>query len=152
MKKYMLIIIVLIILTVTVISCSNKSLTEKIITIINTKCKNQNNCLISINEITDFKWDKMFVFKPGATLQEINEALGIKYKGKPDIKHIIVFMNNDNIVYLEEKIYNPEKPSKVFFNFNDLEENYMIFKKDDAFLKVVTKNVDGKIYYSITPL
>lgn len=95
----------------------------------------------------------MFVFKEGAGRAEINRALGFEYKGKTDLTRILIFLLNEKIVYREEEAYIPDRPSKLFFNFNYPEVHYYReFTPKNAIFKATKEKIDGIYYYELVPL
>ena len=79
-------ITILISLILLVVGCQGgNTLIDQLIKTIDSKCKLSNNCNISLQEITTFKWDKVAIFQVGSSNMEISKALGVKYKGPTDL-------------------------------------------------------------------
>lgn len=105
MKKITIIIFSLLLL----VGCSqssvqqNRELEESIHSIVEDK----NISEININSLTNFDWDKAFLFAPYTTQKSIDEQLGIDFKdpSKIDIRddiYLLVFLNDNKVVHYAE--------------------------------------------------
>lgn len=71
--------------------------------------KNESENKIIINPLTNFEWDKGFLFQPYSTEKSINEELKIRFKHKSNIDqrddiYLLVFLNDDKAIqYVEIK-------------------------------------------------
>ncbi|APH06457.1 hypothetical protein [Bacillus weihaiensis] len=66
-----------------------------------------NNTEISIKTLTDFDWDKGFLFTPYSTQKGIDEQLGVHFKDPSNIDwrddiYLLVFMEDDKVVQYVE--------------------------------------------------
>lgn len=152
MKKIKYICIFIFIVLFVVGCGKNENIKERIINAIDKGCKNQNECIVSISNLTSFTWDKLLMFNEGASSKEINRVLGFKYKGTSDLTIISVFLYKGKIVHQESESYNPEKPSKLFIKYPNPLEHHLIFTPQNANFKAKILNIDGKNYYEITPI
>lgn len=68
---------------------------------------------IRLNTITDFEWEKAFLFIPYTSYADIEESLGVKYKISIDQfmgeYYLLIFLNHDKVVnstllYFEPKL------------------------------------------------
>jgi len=131
-----------------------KNIYEKISDQIINKCQSEKDeCIISMEEITNFEWDKMYVFKEEATLEEIEEALGFKYKYFDDVARRIVFVADNKVTYHEDEFPYPSKEpaGKVFFQFKDDAKPYMLFHRKKANFKIRKKKINGDLYFYLIP-
>ncbi len=128
--------------------CSNNSLEAKIENHIKKACNEKDVCIINIKDITDFEWQKMYVFKEGTTLEAINEALGFEYPYFEDIARRTVFVSENRITYHEDIFPNPEsaQDGQVIYEMPDTVQ-YTIFEPDDAVFKVNKVEFVQGVYY-----
>jgi hypothetical protein len=152
MKKILLIILAVILLLTGCGKIEKHEIRDKIIRNIELKSKNTDECIISIKEITDFKWDKLVMFNEGASRQEINSVLGFRYEGETDLTVLTIFLFKGKIVYQENEAYDPEKPSKLFVQYPDSQIHHMEFSFDKAVFKGTKEQIDGEYYYKIAPI
>ncbi|SES44993.1 hypothetical protein [Psychrobacillus sp. OK032] len=105
MKKITVIIFSLLFL----VGCSknsvqqNTELEESIHSIVEDK----NISEININDLTNFDWDKAFLFAPYTTQESLEEQLRVNFKdpSKLDIRddiYLLVFLNNNKVVHYTE--------------------------------------------------
>ena len=85
------------------ISCSKSGGIEQRIGDRVNACKPTEACIIKIKELTDFQWDKMYVFTSGARNEHIDKALGIKYPDLIEFTRLMVFTKDGKIVHREEQ-------------------------------------------------
>jgi len=142
-KSYRLFIIILF-FSVFIFSCDyNKA---DLFGKINKKYKN--GSFLKMQDITDFEWDSMYVFKPGCELEYINTVLGFDYTYYKDIGDRIIFVKNKKVTYYEDKFPNPSPSSGdeiLSFEFKKDTIKYICFDKKNAIFKVKKvkyKNVD----------
>lgn len=66
----------------------------------------KDSCLININNVVDFHWDRLFIFEPWSMPNDISRELGINYNGNyvEDNTRRLIFIKNKEIVY--EETYN----------------------------------------------
>ncbi len=69
--------------------------------------KDEKHDEIHIKSLTDFDWDKAYLFTPYFPEESIKEQLGTDFKGVSDISwrediYLLVFLNEDNIVQYAE--------------------------------------------------
>ena len=135
------------------LSDRNNNLSDKIINYIDYNADESNICTLDMNEITDFKWDKMLFFGVGSNNTEISNALGVEYKDSTDLVSGIVFVYNNKIVYKESIPYNPDHPSKLLLYVGNMfgEPSYRVFTPNDAIFKGSRREKKGEFYYKIEP-
>lgn len=104
MKKFSLIIFCFIIL----VGCGsgrNKGLEKSINEIV----KDENNSEIHLAALTDFDWDKAFLFHPYYPHDRINSLLGVEFKNHKNIEmredlYLLVFLYEDKVTQYAELI------------------------------------------------
>ena len=150
MKKLFFILFIGVIL----VGCHPASIKEKIADKIESKCRGIDSCTTTINiqEVTDFKWDRLYLFTIGASLEDVNKALGFDYPYFEDIASRVVFTLGNKIVYHEDEFPNPKtKPTAgVIFRYidNDIMHSYNF---GNAVFNVTKTVVNGYKYYELTP-
>jgi len=137
MKLFNTIIFVSILLFLTSCSGSNNELRNRLKEVIIDKSnsaikdkKNYSNFYLS--EITDFDWDKFYIFEEYLTNRDINNITGIKWSGDdvPSGRRRILFIYKDEIVqYVDFEV----GVFPVFFYPCEKTEQFVFGKKDDLF-------------------
>ncbi len=128
MKLILFISIIAIILN----ACKSNTFERKIANKIERNCK-QISCTIRMQELTNFTWDKMYVFKYTATLEEVNKVLGVGFQNYTEFTRKIVFTSGGKIVYQEQEKTNIEGfvNNEVVFDIPDT-TNYKAYNIDEA--------------------
>ncbi len=74
-------------------------------------CQLDQECLVSLQAITPFSWDRAYIFPTGAPSNKINEAIGLDYS-YIDIGNKFIFIKNNKIIYSEEYFPDPDHHNK----------------------------------------
>jgi hypothetical protein len=100
------------------ISCSNptpqidqaptqNNLGQDLVSMIEKKKGNPEKVIVKVRSLTNFQWDKMYVFTPYTPIAEINRTLGFEWEDaastgidRRDDINLIVFVNNGKVVTL----------------------------------------------------
>ena len=133
-------------------SCNNeKVIKPKIAARINNQCS-QAECVINLKDVTEFKWQKMYLFKTGTSLENIDRALGFHYLYFEDIADRIIFVLDKKVVYHEDEFTNPESKPRggVIFQISDIVPYYTT-DSSNAYFNVKRESVNGNKYYELTP-
>jgi len=64
-------------------------------------CDGSNNCTVTISSLTDFKWDKMYVFDNATAPEIIDSAIGMEYPYYEEFSRTMIFLNKGKIVHHE---------------------------------------------------
>lgn len=93
----------LILLVITGCSQQNKALENSIYSIV----EDQNNEEIQVQSLTDFEWDKAFLFEPYTSNDVIIKTLGVDFKDPSNIEmrediYLLVFLHENNVVHYVE--------------------------------------------------
>lgn len=98
-------------------------------------------------------WDKMFVFKEGVSLEQINKTLGFEYKYFEDIASRIIFAKGNEVVFHEDQFPNVEsrKNGELVFNMGDT-VLFKVYLPDEAIFNVQKVDLDKGSYYQLTNL
>lgn len=114
------------------------------------KCQDKQACQLPLKEVTDFKWDKVYVFPVGASLEEINRVLGFHYKQWEDIGEKIIFVSSKQVVYYEDYFPYPEmKNGTIRFELSN--SSYIGNYNNAAFSIEKQKTEGGTFLYLVTP-
>lgn len=81
----------------------NTKLEESIHSIV----KEEKKDVIDINSLTEFTWDKAFIFYPYTQQETINEQLGVYFRDRSNIDrrddiYLVVFLNDGKVVHYAE--------------------------------------------------
>lgn len=135
---------------------SNKNVLGKLSDYIKKEMSNidirNDSCQIDLNNVTDFKWDKLFVFPEWSMPEDIKGAIGLqKYDGeyvKDDTKRLVFTMNN-LIVYEEDYSVNSKK---VNFSFAIIDISHQILEFENSKF-YIEKDSQSALYllYPCTP-
>lgn len=93
----------LILLVITGCGQQNKALENSIYSIV----EDQNNEEIQVQSLTDFEWDKAFLFEPYTSNDVIIKTLGVDFKDPSNIEmregiYLLVFLHENNVVHYVE--------------------------------------------------
>lgn len=108
MRKLIFFILLLLLLLLTGYSIINKvHHNVELEKSINYIVEDVNNTEISIKTLTDFDWDKGFLFTPYSTQEGIDEQLGVHFNDPSNIDwrddiYLLVFMKDDKVVQYVE--------------------------------------------------
>jgi hypothetical protein len=129
-------------------SCKDKSIAAKLYS----KCEGKDKCVQKIKEVTDFKWDKVYIFSVEASLENIEKILGVPYKQWGDVGDRIIFVDKGKVVYHEEYFPYPEgiENGRTLFELN--KAPYIGQYKTAAFSVTKKENNKREWYYVITPI
>lgn len=138
----------LLFLSISFSSCKDKSIAAKLYS----NCEGQNKCIRHVKDVTNFKWDKVYIFSIGASLEDIEKTLGVPYKQWQDVGDRIIFVENGKVVYHEEYFSYPEhiEKGRTFF---ELSKAPFVGQYSTATFSV-TKQINDKeeLYYVVTPI
>lgn len=133
-------------LSLILFSCQGRTFEDKIVDKIKDSCK-EFPCSIRIGEITDFEWNKLYVFNYGASPSQIEKVVGRYVPENTKFTRKIIFTNKGKIVHYEELQTNVEATinNQVYFD-DTVEKGYEIYSVNNANFKA-QKYSEGKIIY-----
>jgi hypothetical protein len=108
-------------------------------------------CLIVLKDQTSFDWDKVYIFGVPATLEEINDAIGIPYSKYEEFTRPLIFVKGNEIVYSENNPSDIEgimDGQLVFGNATDTIK-YNLFTSENAVFEVRKRKSKSKTYYEL---
>jgi len=82
-------------------SIDPSSIEAKLVTGINTTCHDYSNCTIRLKDVTDFDWDRVYVFEYTAGQAEIEKVIGVPFPRYEEFKRSMIFLNGGKLVYGE---------------------------------------------------
>jgi hypothetical protein len=88
------------------INCKHSINIEKAIAQKANTCKD--SCMISIKDLTGFKWDTLYVFNFPVSLEEINVTIGCDYKFYEEFTRPFIFFERGKIIHYENNNSNTE--------------------------------------------
>ncbi len=146
MIKHILIIIILLTFT----GCSELNIEKKIVNTIEDNCIKENKCIIIIKELTNFNWDRMYVFKYNTTSEDIRNVIGSTPPHFTEFSRKIIFKLNSSIVHYEEECSNVEglTNGEVIFDLNE-NEIYKEYTIEDAVFFGEKLEFDKGVYYKL---
>jgi hypothetical protein len=148
----------LIILTLVLLyGCGEKgidpnSIEGKIVSKVNSTCRVLGSCTIRLKDLTSFEWDKVYVFKYNASLEDINKALGFELPAYTEFTRRIIFLREGEGVHREEEPTSVEGPvdGEVVFDIPD-DAVYKSYNADVTF-KVRRRTFEQGAYYELTEI
>lgn len=136
------------ILSIIATSCKDNSIAAKIYN----ECGKQDTCIRLVKDVTNFKWDKVFIFSVGTGLEEIEKVIGVPYREWQDVGDRIIFIDIEKVVYHEEYFPYPEQfeNGTTFFELN--ETPYIGQYQTATFSVTKRKKENKEWYYIVTPI
>jgi len=129
-------------------SCKDSSIATKLYS----KCDKQDKCIRKVKDVTKFRWEKVYIFSVGASLEDIQKVLNVPYNQWQDVVDRIVFVNQGKVVYHEEYFPYPEhiEKGRTFFELN--KAPYVGEYHTATFVVSKEENDNGEWYYKIIPV
>lgn len=135
-------------------SCS-RHYDEIIVDHIEASCDNfddQDYCIISLCEVTDFEWEEVYIFDDNWDSDEISKLLGFSCdcSGVDEGNSWILFINNNEIVRVDDY----SRFSRVQFRkIKDLADKPKNYSMDNARFYVLKEQLSSKWYfYDLYPI
>jgi hypothetical protein len=135
-------------------SCGTKavdpnSIEGKLVTRIKTTCGESSGCTVRIRDVTDFAWDRVYVFKTTADQSDIEKTIGVPFPQYREFRRSMIFINGGKLVHGEANPTDAEAPIKdqVIFDIPDT-ASYRSYSPENRF-EVTRKNYDGRGYYKL---
>ncbi|WP_319927645.1 hypothetical protein [Xenorhabdus littoralis] len=125
-------------------------------------CQKNTTCLIDVNKMAPFDWDKMYIIDKGIEREDIEDIIGTTFNEKASFFYKIIFVRDQKVIYSDEYHPSDESYEKKFIkpNFHypyEKEGNYFshyAISKDNSILSVEIENeslLSDKVYYKISP-
>jgi hypothetical protein len=103
--------------------------------------------IFSLKDLTNFDWDKFYVFESSCNQKDINDGLGFEYPYYKASSRILVFLKNDKIMYHEENPQN-EEGSKLLFAHPD-STKYFRCTLGNSYFRVEEKSAGKENSYKL---
>ncbi len=135
-------------------SCGAKSVDPasiegKLVTRINATCGQSNSCTIRLSDVTDFAWDRVYVFKYNAKQSEIERIIGAPFPIYGEFKRSMIFLKGGAMVYSEVEPTDVEHPitNQVLFDipYRDIYRSYSA----ESQFEVERKTFQESVYYEL---
>ncbi len=83
---------------------NGENIESRIVSEIKANCQDGHQCLLRIKGLTQFSWDKMFVFRYDASRVDVANALGADFSTYEEFGRKIIFMSKGLIVHGENDL------------------------------------------------
>lgn len=122
------------------------SIEGKLVTRIKTTCGESTKCTVRLRDVTDFAWDRVYVFKYTATQSELEKAIGAPFPQYVEFKRSIIFLKGGKLVYGEANPTDVEAPinDQVVFDIPDT-DTYRSYSFESEF-EVQRKHFERPYY------
>ena len=136
----------------TIFSCKRNNIESKIADRVEDICTSS-SCTIDMENLTDFSWDKMYVFKYTAPQDEVINVVGSIPERFTEFTRKIIFTSNGKIVYSEEGQTDISGLVKgeVVFDIPD-SVNFKSYEIEKAIFKADKKEFERGYYYELTQI
>ena len=139
-----------------VLSACKGSLKEDLISKINKECGSHanSNCIINLKDVTEFKWDKMYLFPNWTTNDSIAKVIGFKYNGDDvqDQYNRMLFTLGKKVVYEED--YESLDSYNSSISFDQASDSFLPVGK--SIFRIKADRVEGSckdcFFYSLEPV
>tara|TARA_Y100001935_G_C17269936_1_gene491351 strand:+ start:856 stop:1392 length:537 start_codon:yes stop_codon:yes gene_type:complete len=90
-------------LIVTLMTC-NQSIADIMTDTLDQKCTLEELCEFDLSVVTDFEWDKVYIFREYFTEEDISKTIGINWTGSEvgNNNQRFVFIKDNKVVYVED--------------------------------------------------
>lgn len=134
------------------IRSNNEPINRQISEYIRQTCEENKPCKIQIKNVTDFSWDKLYVFNEAVESDVISKILGKNYSStSPYFSRKWFFVKDNQIVRTEEHIlYEVDVPvdnGNVLLTEDNPKQKFSIFGQDSIFEVSKNKLSDNEFYY-----
>ena len=87
-------------------------------------------CEINLTDITDFEWDKVYIYNHPTTLENVSDTLGIRYENFVEHRRPIIFLYKNKIVHAENHMLWSD----------EIDDGQVVFDEYNYYLHVYTSN------------
>lgn len=142
--------IFLILFSVILSGCFKQTVENKIVNYVETNCK-QFPCTVRIIEITDFDWDKMYVFDYGVPFDEIEKVTGTNISVKVEFTRKLIFTRDGKLVRYEELPTDIENivNNEVVFGDSNNYSHTKIYSAENAIFEAQKYLQGNETYYHL---
>jgi hypothetical protein len=135
--------------SVCLFSCNKDTIEDKIVSNIERNCL-QFPCTVTINKITDFDWNKMYVFSYSASSDQIETVTGIRIVENKEFTRKLIFTKDSKMVHYDELPTNIEGiiDNQVGFD-DDGNYSYKIYSVENAVFEAQKYLQSDGTYYHL---
>ena len=115
-------------------------------------CQSDSPCMVRIQELTTFEWDRMYVFSYGVSHPYVESALGTRFPDYVEFKRRLVFLKGGSIVHREEEPTDIERmvDGEVSFAGLDTQPSHLSFTPSDAVFIATRQTHSRGVAYTLT--
>lgn len=125
------------------------SIEGKLVARIKTTCGESNGCTIRLRDVTDFDWDRVYVFNYAVTKDQIGKIIGAPFPRYVEFRRSIIFLKGGTVVYSEADPTDIEGPLNDQVVFDIAERgNYRTYSSESRF-EVQRKSFSRGVYYEL---
>ncbi len=143
----MILIRLTLILVVLATTSCHKSITERMVNVIEENCSSKDTCYVDLL-LVEPAWDHLYVFSPATTRDELLKVLP-RSNFDPEIRGLIVLTKDSMVIDSEYLRVELEGRTKLEFAF-PFDRNIMIFTKEQSLALVKVVSYKNKPYYEIS--
>ena len=113
-------------------------------------CQYADTCIVRITELTNFAWDRMYVFSYRATRDDIRKSLGVELPQYTEFTRKIVFLKEGKVIHSEEYPSNVEglMNGEVVFDIPD-NSVHKDYTPDTAVFNVTRRNFEKGVWFEL---
>jgi hypothetical protein len=146
MKRHLLIGFILLALS----GCGSNSIESKIAGRVKAQCETPKPCIIRISDLTDFQWDEMYAFRYSASVDQIQQVIGVPVTEKVQFTRKVVFRLRGKVVHYEELPTQVDNFLDGQVDFDIPEKDfYRLYRVDSAVFQVNKKEFENGVYYEL---
>ncbi len=124
-------------------------------------CQVNKDCMIDLQKITPFNWDRAYIFSRGITRKDISDAIGMNFQDMFDVGVKYIFIKDNQIVYFQDyfpdldyRDKNQVIPKFAGYLVDEEYPSYYFLTKDNS--QLLIKISDGvyrknNTFYEISP-
>ena len=146
MKRHFLITILVLALS----GCGSNNIESKIASKVTAQCNTPKPCIIRISDLTDFEWDQMYVFRYSASIDQIEQVIGVPVTERAQFTRKVVFLWHRKVVHCEELPTQVDNflNGQVDFDIPD-KDFYKLYPVGSGIFRVEKKEFENGIYYEL---
>lgn len=113
-------ILIIVLILFCFLSCNKRGkLSETIINKIDLICDEKEYCMIDLNELVNFEWERAVFFESSCTSESISKLLGIDFNEIHNLNYGMIFAYQNEIVYKEIFLEPVETPNRFWIRVFD---------------------------------
>lgn len=119
-------------------ACHHTPSDMELFNLIESHCGASEACEVDLSQLTPWEWDKLVVVKMHSLPSQVTVAVGINGYTVPEFEEQLIFLQENDVVKVVKRTYNPEKPynQTVFFEGIPKGEKILSLSSSEASLKI----------------